>query len=150
MPQKKIGDEIALQSDDGTALRATVHFLIPSPSEEVEGVVLLRLAQGNTEQHEDPRLFPLPEVVRHPFPLSLVPLGGAPVFCSPLRYNLGGLIAYDCPTLPAMSGLVVKSKDSKPFAIHLGRKGGLGYGLVLGRIKNEILAALGVTTGEPQ
>jgi hypothetical protein len=49
-----------------------------------------------------------------------------------------------------MSGLVVRSKDSKPFAIHLGRKGGLGYGLVLGRIQNEILASLGVTTGEPQ
>lgn len=145
-----MGDEIPLQADDGTALMSTIIGMIPAPSEEVEGVVLLRLATGSTEQHEDPNAFPQPQVVRHPFQLSLEPLGGPPVFCSPLRYNLGGLIAYDCPTLPAMSGLVVKSTDTKPFAIHLGRKGSLGYGLVLGRIRNEILAALSVATGEPK
>jgi hypothetical protein len=146
-PQAKRGDEIRLDADGGTAIPARIIGLVPAPSEEVEGVILARVSGGVADNPENPRVFPLPEGVRHPFPLTLAPPGESPIMCSPRRYNLGGLIAYDCPTEPAMSGMVVRSKDSKPFAIHLGRKGTVGYGLVLGRIQNEILAALGTATG---
>ncbi len=116
--------------------------MIPAPSEEVEGVIIVRVLEERTSESSDPASFVLPEVVQPPFPLALTVLSGNPTVCMPLRYNLGGLVAYECPTLPATSGALLTSKDSKPFAIHLGRKAGLGYGLVLGRIKNDILDAL--------
>jgi len=140
-PSGKSSDEIAITST-GKTIQATIVAVIPSPSEEVEEMVLIRLGEGQTSNHADPQAFILPEVVQPPFPLTMEPTGGSPVVCSPRRYNLGGLVAYECPTLPAMSGLVLRSKDSKPFAIHIGRKAGLGYGLVLGRIQNETLDAL--------
>jgi hypothetical protein len=149
-PSEKRGDDVSI-AYEGKSISVRVIAVTPAPSEEVEGIVIVQLRDGQTSKHEDPRLFVLPEVVQPPFPLTLDPSDGNPVVCSPRRYNLGGLVAYECPTRPTMSGLVLRSKDSKPFAIHLGRKSGLGYGLVLGRIKNEIVAALQATStrGQP-
>jgi hypothetical protein len=132
---------IAITAGDKT-VSARIVVVIPAPSEEVEGMMLIRLREGQTSNPADPHAFILPEIVYPPFPLTMEPTVGNPVVCSTRRYNHGGLVAYECPTLPAMSGLVLRSKDSKPFAIHIGRKGGLGYGLVLGRIQNETLDAL--------
>jgi hypothetical protein len=127
------------------AFTATFIALLKAPSNEVEGVALLATDPKTlrSTQALDPALFELPEKILPPFPLTMsAGLTRDPLVCSPLRYNTGGLVAYDCPTSGAMSGALVKSKDSKPFAIHLGRKSGLGYALVLGSIKNDILVEL--------
>lgn len=121
---------------------------ITRPSDETEDVLVVRLAAANTERFHPPSAFLLPEKILPPYPLVVKAEGtGTELICSPLRYNLGGLVAYDCPTTGSMSGTLLKSPDSKPFAIHLGRKSSLGYGLVLGKIQTEVEAALAQTSG---
>jgi hypothetical protein len=138
------GRHVALASGSSPFM-ATFSSLLKAPSNEVEGVVLLAADPDalRSTQSFDPTLFELPDRIHPPFPLTMnAGFTADPLVCSPLRYNTGGLVAYDCPTSGAMSGAVLKSKDSKPFAIHLGRKSGLGYALVLGSIKNEIVGVL--------
>ena len=130
-PQKKYSLKI-----EEAIVDADIKGLIPKSNDDVEDILLLQINPGfsfeNTFKIES---FPLPAGIYPPFNM---PIGLEKGFCSAATYHATGLVAYNCPTDGAMSGALLFTPDGLPFAIHLGRKASLGYGLVLGSIKGDL------------
>ena len=124
---------IKIQDTTQTAVMAA---LITKPSSDVEDVLLFKINQGVSV--DDPfniESFPLPIGIYPPFNM---PFEGIKGLCAAVAYHTTGLVAYNCPTEGAMSGSLLRTPEGLPFAIHLGSKGSLGYGLVLGSIRDDL------------
>jgi len=78
-----------------------------------------------------------PEVLPSAYKLNLVFDFGTTkrdLPCFVVTYNPGSAAGYHCQTSPGHSGALVLDRDGAPLAIHLGRKDGLGYGLLLATV----------------
>ena len=54
--------------------------------------------------------------------------------CFVVTYDPGEAVRYHCQTNPGHSGSLVLGGDGTPLAVHLGRRDGLGYGLLLATV----------------
>jgi hypothetical protein len=82
----------------------------------------------------DPGSASRPEFLPEPYRLHLAYAEGPGVresSCRSQAYNFAGSVSYSCDTLPGHSGALVKDQDGRPFAIHLGVRNSLGYGVLL-------------------
>ena len=78
-----------------------------------------------------------PEALPSAYKLSLVyDFGGTPreLPCFVVTYSPGAAVGYHCQTNPGHSGSLLLTKDGTPLAVHLGRRDGLGYGLLLATV----------------
>jgi hypothetical protein len=118
------------------AYSATIAGVIGRTTSDVEDLLLVEM-QGNfhIEKVMEVMAFSLPEKIFPPFAMEMV---SEKTFCNAMEYDAKGMIAYTCPTKGSMSGALLKSPDGLPFAIHVGRKSSLGYGIVLGSIRDAL------------
>jgi hypothetical protein len=82
----------------------------------------------------DPASASRPEFLPEPYRLYLAYAGGHGVresSCRSQAYSFAGSVSYSCDTLPGHSGALVKDQEGRPFAIHLGVRNSLGYGVLL-------------------
>ena len=127
--------EYALKIEN-TLAKSKVIDIIPKPSNEVEDLAIVEIEKGIVSD----KIFNLQSIA---FPQAIYPpfnmeVSTEKTFCTAREYHVTGLIGYNCPTTGAMSGALLLSPEGAPFAIHLGRKSALGYGLVLGSIKDAL------------
>jgi hypothetical protein len=59
-------------------------------------------------------------------------------FCYVADFEKIGKISYRCDTFPGQSGALIKDREGAPFAIHLGIRGGLGYGVLLSVLSKDV------------
>jgi hypothetical protein len=114
----------------------TVAGIIERPSPEAEDLAIIEMnGDFHIETFLDLKDFSLPEKIYPPFSMKMVSEG---TYCNAMEYDAKGMIAYTCPTKGSMSGALLMSAEGLPFAIHVGRKSSLGYGIVLGSIKDAL------------
>jgi hypothetical protein len=78
-----------------------------------------------------------PEAFPSAYRLSLVfDFGGTKrdLPCLVVTFDPGASVGYHCQTSPGHSGSLILDKEGAPLAVHLGKKDGLGYGLLLATI----------------
>lgn len=118
------------------AVTVSVQVMEDSAVTGAEPFALLRLG-GMDAFHVsivDPASTPRPEFLPEPYRLYLAYAEGPGVresSCRSSAYSFAGSVSYSCDTLPGHSGALVKDQDKRPFAIHLGARNSLGYGVLL-------------------
>ena len=88
-----------------------------------------------------------PEIMASAHKLNLVyDFGGAQreLPCFVVTYDLRAAIGYHCQTNPGHSGSLVLDKNGSPIAVHLARRDGLGYGLLLATVFSRPTSNLSV------